>query len=444
MAPKNTTAPTTAQEKALEHPQHHAGDPVNQRVSRVEILREQGARDSDSMDSGINVEESDSSEADPDSDEDMKSFEMVPKTESRGQVVPNNEGYDTFEDTDDFTIVNRCSPGLSNSFSEMKTCDDRAIIGSPKQRSANRKKPYDYVKEEVNETSSTAIRVLVDQSRPVTVISQHGAASSQSLAGTVSSMNYLVKTSPNILHEAVTAPIVKQEESKPSAPVDFHDVHKKLCDFVLSVLSVSQLVETFQCCEDAIKLRKVAMIMTESHQLHKFLMVFSHSVSCANDSCTNTCRMFRRTRGHVGSASHPCALMHVYSQLLRMHIDTCVDDKCGLVTCKSMLAMRQVDDLSVLPRHFKLLEQLIAQKTGKIVIKPSPALNKVDASENKENILNSCTPQQTTPETECVGVLNLTKKAEIPSEADGDKALDLSKTSDSTFDVQKATVSARG
>ena len=136
---------------------------------------------------------------------------------------------------------------------------------------------------------------------------------------------------------------------------------RNLVSFISTVVSVANYSE-FECLEDAKKLEEVTINMTGSHQLFKFLRVFGHSMSCLNDNCHMVCRMFRRTRAHVASAKHACAILPVYSQLLRLHIDTCVAANCGLENCKSMLAMRFKAGNAVLPRNFNVMEQMIVTK----------------------------------------------------------------------------------
>jgi len=117
-----------------------------------------------------------------------------------------------------------------------------------------------------------------------------------------------------------------------------------------------------ECIEDACVLKHVVIALVKNCQLHPFLTIFGHSVSCTSPSWFTSCRVFRCIRSHVqkGVAAtvtepyheHVCAVMHVYGQLLRMHVDTCVSDACGMHSCKDMKKMREEQGYEVLPKTF--------------------------------------------------------------------------------------------
>ena len=144
--------------------------------------------------------------------------------------------------------------------------------------------------------------------------------------------------------------------------VNYLDLLKKLQSYVASIVSL-ELYKDFPCYSDALRLANVTIVMTKSLQLGKLLMMFAHSVSCDKKVCTTSCRMFKRVRSHVSCADHSCAMMHVYGQLLRMHVDTCQEPsgKCGMTSCKSMRDMRAAQGNRVLPADFLTKEKVIAQ-----------------------------------------------------------------------------------
>ncbi|KAF2351575.1 hypothetical protein FHG87_017670 [Trinorchestia longiramus] len=143
------------------------------------------------------------------------------------------------------------------------------------------------------------------------------------------------------------------------------------------VLSVDKFAD-FQCVAEAKKLAEMTKRMAEGHQLHHLLRVFGHSASCNNNACVSPCLMFRRIRGHLVSIDHECAIVHVYSQLTRMHVDTCVTEKCGFLTCKGLQAYRTREQNEVLPRNFYMLERDNAVALAK------PAPDKIEAKSDEE------------------------------------------------------------
>jgi len=138
-----------------------------------------------------------------------------------------------------------------------------------------------------------------------------------------------------------------------------NQVLDKLVSYIEEVLCLDDYTST-TCIEDASKLKQIVITILKNCQLHPLLVLFGHSVSCVDVNCTSTCRMFRRIRSHaqygVGSHidatnddKHVCGITHVYSQLLRMHVDTCVMTFCGMHSCKDLKKMREDKGYQVLP-----------------------------------------------------------------------------------------------
>ena len=145
------------------------------------------------------------------------------------------------------------------------------------------------------------------------------------------------------------------------------------------VLSLDNYLSS-DCIEDAAKLKHITVTISKSCQLHPFLVMFGHSSSCSAPDCTTSCRMFRRTRYHIkkgtrthavtdtspASPTHVCAVMHIYGQLLRMHVDTCVSDACGMHSCKDIRKMREEQGHKTLPANFKEKEIILRNSVATI------------------------------------------------------------------------------
>ena len=52
--------------------------------------------------------------------------------------------------------------------------------------------------------------------------------------------------------------------------------------------------------------------------------------------------MFRRVRRHILAAKHQCAILRLYSLLLRLHVNSCTDENCGLLACPTLRAEKGV------------------------------------------------------------------------------------------------------
>ena len=106
-----------------------------------------------------------------------------------------------------------------------------------------------------------------------------------------------------------------------------------LVEYVDKILCFDNYLNS-ECIENAYRLKQVVLALVKNCQLHPFLTIFGHSVSCTTPDCTTSCRMFRSIRSHIQKGvsaqvvtvtephQHVCAIMHVYGQLLRM--GTCV------------------------------------------------------------------------------------------------------------------------
>ena len=73
-----------------------------------------------------------------------------------------------------------------------------------------------------------------------------------------------------------------------------------------------------------------------------FLREFAHSASCGNNNCRSFCKLFKRLRKHVMSAKHKCSLLRIYSLLLRLHVNACTNDKCGLEACPILRSRKEL------------------------------------------------------------------------------------------------------
>ena len=73
-----------------------------------------------------------------------------------------------------------------------------------------------------------------------------------------------------------------------------------------------------------------------------FLKEFAHSASCGNNNCRSFCKLFKRLRKHVMSAKHKCSLLRIYSLLLRLHVNACTNDKCGLEACPILRSRKEL------------------------------------------------------------------------------------------------------
>lgn len=133
-----------------------------------------------------------------------------------------------------------------------------------------------------------------------------------------------------------------------------------ILEYVDKVLCIDNYLNS-KCIEDACRLKHVVLALVKNCQLHPLLIIFGHSVSCTSLDCTTSCRMFKRIRNHIHKSvavksfvteQHICAVMQVYGQLLRMHVDTCLSDVCGMHSCKDMKKMREKKGHKVLPETF--------------------------------------------------------------------------------------------
>ena len=126
-----------------------------------------------------------------------------------------------------------------------------------------------------------------------------------------------------------------------------------------------------------------------------FLREFAHSASCGNNNCRSFCKLFKRLRKHVMSAKHKCSLLRIYSLLLRLHVNACTNDKCGLEACPILRSRKELkhnerdktvsftkkpcSDYKIKSKRPFLISRIVASETGnKLVIflaKPIRTLN---------------------------------------------------------------------
>lgn len=129
-----------------------------------------------------------------------------------------------------------------------------------------------------------------------------------------------------------------------------------LVDYIDKILCLERYLDS-ECVENACFLKQIVLALVKNCQLHSLLTIFGHSASCTSPNYTKFCGMFRLIRSHIEKVTtephqHICAIMHVYGQLLRMHVDTCVSDACGMNSCKDIKKMREEQGLKILPNTF--------------------------------------------------------------------------------------------
>ena len=107
-----------------------------------------------------------------------------------------------------------------------------------------------------------------------------------------------------------------------------------------------QLEDPEIICKCAAKrLSNVITWMKNKGYTEILLRNFAHSSSCGVTKCSTFCMMFRSLRRHVLAAKHQCVLLRLYSLLLRLHINSCTDDNCGLLACPTLRANKSVKKL---------------------------------------------------------------------------------------------------
>jgi hypothetical protein len=121
-----------------------------------------------------------------------------------------------------------------------------------------------------------------------------------------------------------------------------------------------------ECVDHSEKLKIVVLQHARECKLYKFLVTFAHSNQCLK-VCDDTCLMFRRVRNHLiknykSSQQHKCSVLKMYSQILKLHVDICIEEECGISLCKTNKEKRREIKVSqVLPCNFALVEQLFNQ-----------------------------------------------------------------------------------
>lgn len=129
----------------------------------------------------------------------------------------------------------------------------------------------------------------------------------------------------------------------------------------ISPESVSSQDDDEESCKIAAnKLSEVLKWITSQSEFHKKVLLrdFAHSASCQKATCVPVCMMFRRVRRHVVAAQHPCSVLRLYSKLLRHHVASCTNSKCGLPACPALRATQPTKRLLDQQQHTKrVLEQ---------------------------------------------------------------------------------------
>ncbi|CAL4133931.1 unnamed protein product [Meganyctiphanes norvegica] len=100
--------------------------------------------------------------------------------------------------------------------------------------------------------------------------------------------------------------------------------------------------EVESCKGAAKRLSHVITWMKDNGHTKILLRDFAHSASCLVAKCSPFCMMFRRVRRHVVGAKHQCVLLRLYSLLLRLHVNLCNNDNCGLQACPTLRANKSV------------------------------------------------------------------------------------------------------
>ena len=98
---------------------------------------------------------------------------------------------------------------------------------------------------------------------------------------------------------------------------------------------------TEYCIKSARRLSKVIIWIKEKGDSKMLLREFAHSGSCKNRNCRPFCNLFQRLRKHVMSARHKCTLLRLYSLILRLHVNACTDNNCGLEACPILRSKKE-------------------------------------------------------------------------------------------------------
>ena len=122
-----------------------------------------------------------------------------------------------------------------------------------------------------------------------------------------------------------------------------------------------------KCIESARTLKLVCSFYFKNNWLYNFLQIFSHSSTCNEKQCTPHCLMFRRVRRHIirKSSNHLCAVVYVYSRILKMHVDICVEIDCGLQSCPH-LKQKKTKRTQILSETYKN-DEIIALAKNNII-----------------------------------------------------------------------------
>ena len=73
--------------------------------------------------------------------------------------------------------------------------------------------------------------------------------------------------------------------------------------------------------------------MVENRHLDYLLKNYAHSATCTRKTCNPFCKMFKKVRAHVTAGGHDCELVVPYTVLLKLHVERCKSNLCGLPAC---------------------------------------------------------------------------------------------------------------
>ena len=148
------------------------------------------------------------------------------------------------------------------------------------------------------------------------------------------------KTAPNESKSLNTPPAIKEESPTKikveSQPSNQNKICILLTGYIAAMLDISKF-EKASCYNHAENFTQVFAKLLKDNDLGIFLDTFTHSIMCQKKDCTKLCFMFKRILIHVAAKhSHECALKHIYSHLIKMHLDTCQKEICGLPKCSQL------------------------------------------------------------------------------------------------------------
>ena len=159
------------------------------------------------------------------------------------------------------------------------------------------------------------------------------------------------------------------------------------------IIAGKNIVES--CKNAAKRLSNIITWVKDNDDPKILLREFAHSASCGKVNCTSFCKLFQRLRKHVMSAKHKCTLLRLYSLLLRLHVNACTNNNCGLQACPILRSRKQLkqnecekaesvtrkscSNYKIKSKKTFLISRIVASETGnKLVIflaKPIKTMN---------------------------------------------------------------------